>query len=128
MFQEKESRAAQPQSGNAAWKASRAVSAIMPGRVNRRLCCETVKATGKPCGQIAMRNVPCCYFHGGKGQQVVLKYEQAKHDAKTKAANAINRANARRFKREGAPIPEARSKAGALERNARSVSARSCKS
>jgi hypothetical protein len=106
MFQEKESRAAQPQSGNAAWKASRQLHGFTRGLTNRRLCCEIVKATGKPCGQIAMRNVPCCFFHGGKGQQVVLKYEQAKHSAKAKAANAISRASARRFKQQGITVPE----------------------
>jgi hypothetical protein len=68
-------------SGNAAWRAARVKSAFQPGHRNRRKCTATARCTGQQCRNIAMRGVPVCLKHGGRGLQVIKGNREAKYAA-----------------------------------------------
>ena len=55
-----------PGSGNAAWKASRRMTATKPGNVNRKRC-SVVRKDGSRCNGIAVKNFDRCFHHGGSG-------------------------------------------------------------
>jgi len=76
---------ARPQSGNAAWRAAMEKHKIQKGLVNRRVCVAIARHSGKPCGQLAMRGVPICKWHGGQMLQARLKGLKEKHAAKQRA-------------------------------------------
>jgi hypothetical protein len=81
-----------PGSGNAAWRASRMQSAIKPGRANRRLCEAIARCTGQRCRNIALKGVPTCLKHGGRGLQIIKKNREAKYAVFRKVLNKGNRA------------------------------------
>jgi len=68
-----------PGSGNAAWRASRVQSAIKSRRSNRRLCEATARCTGQRCRNIALKGVPTCIKHGGRGLQIIKRNREAKY-------------------------------------------------
>jgi hypothetical protein len=68
-------------SGNAAWRAARVRSAFQPGHRNRRKCTAIARCTGQQCRNIAMKGVPVCLKHGGRGLQVIKRNREAKHAA-----------------------------------------------
>jgi len=73
--------------------------AIQPNYANRMRCVAIARHSGKLCGQLAMRGVPCCRWHGGNMMQARLKSLEAKRNAgKTQPAG---RYSATRFKRAG---------------------------
>jgi hypothetical protein len=71
-----------PQSGNAAWKASRRKAQLLPGRINRRICNAIARHSGKPCNQLAMSGVPVCRWHGGDMMQARIRSLQAKRNGR----------------------------------------------
>ena len=73
-------------SGNAAWRASRVKSAFRRGRTNRRLCEATARCTGQRCRNIALKGVPTCLKHGGRGLQKIKKNREALHKELRKSA------------------------------------------
>jgi len=68
-------------SGNLAWKISRMKSAFKPGRTNRRLCEAIARCTGQRCRNVALKGVPTCLKHGGRGLQTIKKNREAKYAA-----------------------------------------------
>ena len=70
-----------PGSGNAAWKASRMQSGFKRGRANRRLCEAIARCTGQRCRNVALKGVPTCLKHGGRGLQIIRKIRKAKYAA-----------------------------------------------
>jgi hypothetical protein len=99
MFEEKESRAAQPQSGNAAWKAAMRAHAFRKGFTNRRMCTAIARHSGKPCGKIAMQHANTCHCHGGYLFKAMAKRQEAKRNAEAKAKNSASRSAAGKYKR-----------------------------
>jgi hypothetical protein len=65
-------------SGNASWKAAAAINGFKKGHSNRRRCSRLVTGTDRQCGQLAMRHVTVCRFHGGKGLQISHRVFRAK--------------------------------------------------
>lgn len=72
-------------SGNAAWRAARVQSAFKRGRANRRLCEAIARCTGQRCRNVALKGVPTCLKHGGRGLQTIKKSREAKYAAFHKA-------------------------------------------
>ena len=71
-------------SGNAAWKAAAVLNQIKPGLSNRRICCAWARWSNKPCGQLAMKNVTVCLWHGGRLFQARQRILEAKRGAAQK--------------------------------------------
>jgi len=84
-------------SGNATWKAVMRAHEWKPGRPGMRKCSAIARWSGLPCGNVAMRGVKCCFKHGGRGQQALIKWREAK---RAQAPNE-SRHLARKFKRAG---------------------------
>jgi len=57
-------------SGNAAWKASRAMTGCKPGNINRRRY-SVVRKNGTRCNGIAVKGFGRCFHHGGSGFMVL---------------------------------------------------------
>jgi hypothetical protein len=90
-------RIRRPQEGNAAWKATR--NAILPGYANRRRCICVARHSGLRCGQLAMKGVAVCRWHGGNMVQTALELAKAKRNAKEKPLYSIGHTTAARIKR-----------------------------
>jgi hypothetical protein len=85
-------RAAQPQSGNAAWKASRWMSKAKPGSLNRRQC-HVIRKNGLKCKRWAIRGSTVCYQHGGQmiiGRRNMRRRHKLRHAAWTNAEATSN--------------------------------------
>jgi hypothetical protein len=48
------------------------------GRPGARLCKAIARWSGRPCGNLAMRNAHVCRVHGGYGQQAQHRLREAK--------------------------------------------------
>ena len=75
-----------PQSGNAAWKAARVATRFKKGRPGHRTCKVIARSTGRPCGNLAMRDLTVCFKHGGqmrKGLARMRNRKRVRHHAWT---------------------------------------------
>jgi hypothetical protein len=77
--------------GNAAWKAAAIANQILPGYKNRRRCVARKRGTDIQCGQLAMSGVPCCRYHGGKGQTVWRKRREQRNAEEARTRRKIQR-------------------------------------